>query len=371
MAQFLTGIADTDFQILLNLDPISLFNLCQTNQYAQRLCQNENFWIQKIIHDFGREVLSLKPPDESFKEQYRSIIYTSPEQAAAEGRLDIVIVEPIDDLLMIIEYAAMNGQINILEWALDQQNVDRNNLLKFIERYAASCGQVNVLDWLKNNNFQLDDGIYNLAALKGHLNVFEWMWNNTNLQPNPLASANAALRGHTNILQWLFEHNLPIHPNVVREAVINDQANVLDWLVQHEFQIHPNVVREAVINDQANVLDWLEQHGFQIDPDLVNVAVQNNKYSVVNWFAQRGIYPKILGKLPNIEIPDEFRRRERLPETVEEARLMLPYFTPRRSVDRAFYYTLPELRQIVRNLGLNFRGNKAALAQQLRDYLTQ
>lgn len=71
--QFLTGILEMDQQILMNLDPASLFAACQTNQYAQALCSDDFFWKEKIQRDYGPGVIRLKPADISYQQQYLDI----------------------------------------------------------------------------------------------------------------------------------------------------------------------------------------------------------------------------------------------------------------------------------------------------------
>jgi len=46
------GNKDVDYQVLLNMDNTSLKAICQTNQYFSFLCQQDDFWKNKIIQDF-------------------------------------------------------------------------------------------------------------------------------------------------------------------------------------------------------------------------------------------------------------------------------------------------------------------------------
>ena len=47
----LTNIKDVDYQILMDLPIYQLRPLCATNQYTRQLCQNRQFWLQKINRD--------------------------------------------------------------------------------------------------------------------------------------------------------------------------------------------------------------------------------------------------------------------------------------------------------------------------------
>jgi hypothetical protein len=43
-----TGIKDTDFLILNQLSDYELGKVCQVNKYAEKLCKDENFWLNRI-----------------------------------------------------------------------------------------------------------------------------------------------------------------------------------------------------------------------------------------------------------------------------------------------------------------------------------
>ena len=49
----LTEIKDVDLLILSELDDRDLFNMCLVNKYANKLCQNENFWKDRFMKRFG------------------------------------------------------------------------------------------------------------------------------------------------------------------------------------------------------------------------------------------------------------------------------------------------------------------------------
>jgi len=88
----LTDVTDTNYEILMKLDPESLFNACATNQYAYALCQAEFFWINRLIQDFGEDILQYKPLEESFQQQYRYLVSVYPDE------LSIRLAKKIDTL---------------------------------------------------------------------------------------------------------------------------------------------------------------------------------------------------------------------------------------------------------------------------------
>jgi hypothetical protein len=55
-----TGAKDTNLMILSNLDDSDLFNLCRTNKSIFKLCQNDSFWMNRLIEKYG-SILKINP----------------------------------------------------------------------------------------------------------------------------------------------------------------------------------------------------------------------------------------------------------------------------------------------------------------------
>lgn len=70
-----TGIKDTDLLILQQLDDPSLMNVCVVNKYVASLCDNENFWMNRIIKVQSKDALQLKKINQTYKELYFHITY--------------------------------------------------------------------------------------------------------------------------------------------------------------------------------------------------------------------------------------------------------------------------------------------------------
>lgn len=49
----LTGVKDTDYEILSNLDDQSLGRTCSLNSYTKELCANDTFWMNRTIQKFS------------------------------------------------------------------------------------------------------------------------------------------------------------------------------------------------------------------------------------------------------------------------------------------------------------------------------
>ena len=109
--------------ILLNLPYKWVLSYCSTSREATQVCQNDYFWKLKVGHEYY-PVSMYKPPNISYRQQYRDLINASdPNKAAKEGRLDLLVAldqKGIHPNQWGANYAAENGHLNVLEW-MDQQ----------------------------------------------------------------------------------------------------------------------------------------------------------------------------------------------------------------------------------------------------------
>ena len=55
----LTGVKDLDFKILNKLEDQDLVSVCKTNKQANKLCDDQNFWLQRIMIKFPYLSLSI------------------------------------------------------------------------------------------------------------------------------------------------------------------------------------------------------------------------------------------------------------------------------------------------------------------------
>jgi hypothetical protein len=48
----LSGLKDIDLKIIQGLDDNELGKVCQVNKYVNSLCNDESFWLQRILNNF-------------------------------------------------------------------------------------------------------------------------------------------------------------------------------------------------------------------------------------------------------------------------------------------------------------------------------
>ena len=68
-----TGLPDADALVLLELPYSSLIRICQASKYLYSICQDPHFWKQKIIKDYGSQVLQYMMPKDSFFRFYDAL----------------------------------------------------------------------------------------------------------------------------------------------------------------------------------------------------------------------------------------------------------------------------------------------------------
>ena len=67
----ISGHKDTDLMIMTKMDDTTLFSFCKIeNSYVQKLCNNENFWRERVKENFGNV---KKNRDRTWKDLYLNI----------------------------------------------------------------------------------------------------------------------------------------------------------------------------------------------------------------------------------------------------------------------------------------------------------
>ena len=69
----LTGIKDVDYKILNELDDKDLVKYCQTNKEANKICNDQTFWMRRVLKKISYidiEILRKYKGERSWSEYY-------------------------------------------------------------------------------------------------------------------------------------------------------------------------------------------------------------------------------------------------------------------------------------------------------------
>jgi hypothetical protein len=263
-----TGVPDADRGIFFNLPPMTVLAMCQVNQYTNNVCNNEFFWQQKIIQDFGEEVLSHKPALSTYRQQYNYLAnLIHPDVSASEGRVDGLIVlrnygyQPtVDGVVNVFRY----GHLNVLDW------FHRKDPTFYNRYYGIDINRKNVWLWLRENGFDVPDAIY-MAGKLGDLSLL----------PNNLTASNwvvlarqAAMHGQIDLLNWVAERNVYPSSEDMDIAAQYNQVEVLKWGELHQILPTDKVISVMIeyynlatgyggnVHYTVETLVWLADHGY-------------------------------------------------------------------------------------------------------------
>lgn len=71
--RYLTGNIDSDLEILKYLDDKELFSQFSVNKYANKLCYNESFWMNRFINKYGKMKMIYKPDNITWRQFYLNL----------------------------------------------------------------------------------------------------------------------------------------------------------------------------------------------------------------------------------------------------------------------------------------------------------
>ena len=221
----LTGDKNLDFVILNKLEDNDLVNLCQTNQHANALCNNQTFWLNRIMIKFpylGLDLLKHYKGDRDWSQYYikdlRQITTTNAQEK--------------------LNYASMSGRLDHIAIAFNK-GADITYENDRPVRWSSENGYLDVVKYLAGlganiraaNNYSI-----RRASLKGHLDVVKYL---VGLGANTRAWDNQSVRwaskyGHLEVVKFLVENGADVrakNDESVKFANVNKHYDVVDYLV--------------------------------------------------------------------------------------------------------------------------------------------
>ena len=196
----LTGNRNTDMEIMQQLEDNDLVNLCQTNRYSRNLCQNEIFWMNRVLRKFPDLDLEIA---KQYKKNRTWANYYIKDLRKVTGSDDMLIENSkkgrLDRVIVGIEKGANIHAVNNapLSWAIDDGHLP---VVKYLVNHGA-------------NIHAADDDALRWASLRGHLPVIKFLIEKgANIHAvDDLALGLASEAGHLEVVKYLVEKGANIH----------------------------------------------------------------------------------------------------------------------------------------------------------------
>jgi len=278
----LIGIKEVDHKILNNLDDKSLVNFCQTNKKADEYCNDQTFWMNRILTIFpylDLDLLRKYKGDRSWSEYYIFDLRKMPDykNAIANNRLDHIKIllekgVPNEDKEDLIKYAVFGGRMSILKYLLSKGFVIRD--LNYQLRNAGSLPMIKYLVSLGaniHNNYQVilrtmnRVGFYDRDLIK-IIKYLDDVGEDIHFDDEfPLRMA--ARHNRLDVVKYLIEHGANIHANnegALRSAVSFENLDIVKYLVEQGADIHADFdfpVRQAHLKGYTDIVNYLVSQG--------------------------------------------------------------------------------------------------------------
>lgn len=228
----------------------------------------------------------------------------TPMKAAERGHLE-VLRWAIENRCPVDAYtyhgAAMYGHIHILEYL----HTTHAPYDAFAANAAAGQGHVHVLEWFKEHGYILwQDRILQHAARENQIKVLEWACSQpstrfycaTGLTADVMAAA--AGGGHVEAMQWLRDRGTDWNTHVSDAAAREGKLEALKWLADKGCPLDAHAAIEACFdgeyvswNNTFEVCVWLiETYAPQTGWRYYEDAYEYNYSEMMGWLEER--YPK-------------------------------------------------------------------------------
>ena len=280
----LTGIREVDHKILNNLDDKSLVNFCQTDKKADEYCNDQTFWMNRILTMFpylDLDLLRKYKGDRSWSEYYildlrKNLDY---KKAIANNRLDhikILLEKGVasEDRDKFIQFAVYGGRLTILKYLLSKGFVIKDINLEL--RNALHLSMIKYLVSLGadiHNNYQAILRVMNRVRFGFHddelLKIIKYLddiGENIHFDDEfPLRLG--ARHNKLDVVKYLIEHGANIHADdegALRSAVSFGNLDIVKYLVEQGADIHFEFdfpVRQAHLKGYTKIVEYLVSQG--------------------------------------------------------------------------------------------------------------
>lgn len=134
--------------------------------------------------------------------------------------------------IRIFQYAGKYGHINVLEWGALQSHI--STYISFAAGPAASNNHMHVINWLHAYGVTVDlEVICHAGAVNGNIDMLEFARSKRLIGENRISDigVSAVMHGHINVLEWAREHGYIRSPGrLKRLAAKRNKYEVKKWL---------------------------------------------------------------------------------------------------------------------------------------------
>ena len=177
--------------------------------------------------------------------------------------------------------AARYGHLDILIWTKDQDYELVKNGFSVMST-AAKGDHFHVLKWLAENGCQLFTCISEYAATNGNLEILKWCEDNNKLLKD--FCYNAAGSGHLEVLKWAksrgYEHR------AYYTAAYYGRLEVLDWAMLNNDFDSDKIYFGAIQGNRLEVMGWAKANKLPLDLEICQFG--HKVESVDRWLSKNG-----------------------------------------------------------------------------------
>ena len=227
----LTGNRDVDMEILQQLEDKDLVNVCQTNRYSRNLCNNQLFWMNRVLRKFRVDINLLKKykGDRSWADYYikdlRKIRPLNGDSLAEQMFVEDAAKGRLDRIMIRLKISGDLSHDDILDEAFVEASMNnRMDTAKFLLQKGADI-----------DAWQGDALIS--SAEHGHLDMVKFLVENgADIHArNDHAFVNASAGGHLEIVKYLVEKGADVEKRAgiaLEWAELGDHKEVVDYLLR-------------------------------------------------------------------------------------------------------------------------------------------